>query len=49
MADTVIAELVGKHQQALLKDWQAAQRRDERSRDTGAEAATADPARQFLD
>jgi rsbT co-antagonist protein RsbR len=47
MADTVIAALVEKNQQALLRDWLAAQKRDPASRDTGADAA--DLARQFLD
>ena len=44
-----IAALVEKHQQALLKDWLAAQKRDGRSRDAGTDAAAADLARQFLE
>jgi rsbT co-antagonist protein RsbR len=44
-----IAALVEKHQQALLKDWLTAQKRDGRSRDAGTDAATADLARQFLE
>ena len=44
-----IAALVEKHQQALVKDWLAAQKRDGRSRDAGNDAATADLARQFLE
>jgi rsbT co-antagonist protein RsbR len=44
-----IAALIEKHQQVLLKDWLAAQKRDGRSRDTGADAAAADLARQFLE
>jgi rsbT co-antagonist protein RsbR len=49
MTDTVFAALVEKHQQALLKDWIAAQKRDGTSRDAAADAATAEVARQFLD
>jgi rsbT co-antagonist protein RsbR len=49
MADTVFAALVEKHQQALLKDWLAAQKRDGTSRDPAADASAADLARQFLD
>jgi rsbT co-antagonist protein RsbR len=48
MPETVIAALVEKHQQALLRDWLIAQKRDGRSRDAGADAAAADLARQFL-
>jgi rsbT co-antagonist protein RsbR len=44
-----IAALVEKHQQALLKDWLTAQKRDGRSRDAGTDAAAADLARQFLE
>jgi rsbT co-antagonist protein RsbR len=44
-----IAALVEKHQQALLKDWLTAQKRDGRSRDAGADAAISDLARQFLE
>ena len=44
-----IAALVEKHQQALVKDWLAAQKRHGRSRDAGNDAATADLARQFLE
>src|ERR1700722_4308425 len=49
MAETAFATLVEKHQKTLLKDWLAAQKRDGTSRDPGADAASADLARQFLD
>jgi rsbT co-antagonist protein RsbR len=51
MADhtTSIAALVEKHRQALLKDWLAAQKRDGRSRDAGADMAATELARQVLE
>src|ERR1700722_11505366 len=49
MAETAFATLVEKHQKTLLKDWLAAQKRDGTSRDPGADPASADLARQFLD
>jgi rsbT co-antagonist protein RsbR len=49
MADTVIATLVEKHQQALLKGWVAAQKHDGRARGAAADPAGADLAGQFLD
>jgi rsbT co-antagonist protein RsbR len=49
MTDNVFAALVEKHQQALLKDWLATQKRDGTSRDAVTDAAAADLARLFLD
>jgi rsbT co-antagonist protein RsbR len=44
---TLIAALIQKHQKALLDGWVAAQKRDNRSRDT--DAGTLELAKQFLD
>jgi rsbT co-antagonist protein RsbR len=44
--ESVIAALIDKNQQALLRGWLAAQKRDNRSRETNA--PTADVAEQFL-
>jgi rsbT co-antagonist protein RsbR len=45
--ETVIAALIQKHQKTLLDGWVAAQKRDNRSRETNS--ATTELAKQFLD